>query len=148
MTSFYQLQHCWWHTNFPSVLNDLWKFHITAFNNRKLTKILKCHMTENNACLNIFQLVSLYGNTKHHENAIQYFFLEGLQLWRIAPLYSHFFFFGIWHMQNISEYLTYMRGGGLRSLWLYKKNNKLWDWKNIFTLHIPPDLHTLMTSLF
>jgi hypothetical protein len=33
--------------------------------------------------------------------------------------------------------LSYLRGG-LISLWLYKENNKLWDWKNIFTLHIPP----------
>jgi hypothetical protein len=31
--------------------------------------------------------------------------------------------------------------GRLISLWLYKEN-KLWDWKNIYTLHIPPDLHT------
>jgi hypothetical protein len=38
--------------------------------------------------------------------------------------------------------------GGLISLWLYKENNKLRDRKNIFTLHIPPELHTLMTSLF
>jgi hypothetical protein len=29
-------------------------------------------------------------------------------------------------------------GGGLLSLWLYKENNKLLDWKNVFTLHIPP----------
>jgi hypothetical protein len=28
--------------------------------------------------------------------------------------------------------------GGLISLWLYKENNKLWDWKNVFILHIPP----------
>jgi hypothetical protein len=28
--------------------------------------------------------------------------------------------------------------GELISLWLYKENNKLQDWKNIFTLHIPP----------
>jgi hypothetical protein len=27
---------------------------------------------------------------------------------------------------------------GLISLWLYNENNKLWDWKNVFTLHIPP----------
>jgi hypothetical protein len=27
---------------------------------------------------------------------------------------------------------------GLISLCLYKENNKLWDWKNVFTLHIPP----------
>jgi hypothetical protein len=27
---------------------------------------------------------------------------------------------------------------GLVSLWLYKGNNKLRDWKNVFTLHIPP----------
>jgi hypothetical protein len=27
--------------------------------------------------------------------------------------------------------------GGLISLWLYKENNKLRDWKNVFTLHIP-----------
>jgi hypothetical protein len=26
----------------------------------------------------------------------------------------------------------------LINLWLYKENNKLRDWKNIFTLHIPP----------
>jgi hypothetical protein len=33
--------------------------------------------------------------------------------------------------------------GGLISLWLYKENNKLRDWKNVFTLHIPPwALHT------
>jgi hypothetical protein len=32
--------------------------------------------------------------------------------------------------------------GGLISLWLYKENNKLRDWKNIFTVHIPPELHT------
>jgi hypothetical protein len=36
---------------------------------------------------------------------------------------------------------------GLISLWLYKEN-KLRDWKNVFTLHIPPELHTLMASLF
>jgi hypothetical protein len=41
-----------------------------------------------------------------------------------------------------------MGGGGLISLWLYKENNKLRDWKSVFTLHIPPELHTLMTSLF
>jgi hypothetical protein len=40
------------------------------------------------------------------------------------------------------------RGGGLVSLWLYKENNKLRDWKKVFSLHIPPELHTLMTSLF
>jgi hypothetical protein len=28
--------------------------------------------------------------------------------------------------------------GGLISLWLYKESNKLLDWKNVFTLHIPP----------
>jgi hypothetical protein len=27
--------------------------------------------------------------------------------------------------------------GWLISLWLYKDNNKLWDWKNVFTLNIP-----------
>jgi hypothetical protein len=27
---------------------------------------------------------------------------------------------------------------GLISLWLYKENNKLRDWKHVFTLHIPP----------
>jgi hypothetical protein len=27
---------------------------------------------------------------------------------------------------------------GLISLWRYKENNKLWDLKNVFTLHIPP----------
>jgi hypothetical protein len=41
---------------------------------------------------------------------------------------------------------------GLISLWLYKENNKLRDWKNVFTLHIPPwDPHTydfvVLTSL-
>jgi hypothetical protein len=38
--------------------------------------------------------------------------------------------------------------GGLISLWLYKENNTLRDWKNVFTLNIPPEPHTLMTSLF
>jgi hypothetical protein len=28
--------------------------------------------------------------------------------------------------------------GGLISLWLYKENNKLRDWTNVFTLHILP----------
>jgi hypothetical protein len=28
--------------------------------------------------------------------------------------------------------------GGLISLWLYKESNKLQEWKNIFTLYIPP----------
>jgi hypothetical protein len=41
-----------------------------------------------------------------------------------------------------------IRGGGLINLWLYKENIKLRDWKNIFTLHISPELHTLMTPLF
>jgi hypothetical protein len=27
---------------------------------------------------------------------------------------------------------------GLVSLWLYKENNELRDWENVFTLHIPP----------
>jgi hypothetical protein len=31
-----------------------------------------------------------------------------------------------------------IRKRGLISLWLYKENNKLRDWKNVFTLHIPP----------
>jgi hypothetical protein len=31
-----------------------------------------------------------------------------------------------------------MYEGGLISLWLYKETNKLWDWKNVFTLHISP----------
>jgi hypothetical protein len=36
---------------------------------------------------------------------------------------------------------------GLISLCLYKEKYKLWDWKkNVFTLHIPRELHTLMTS--
>jgi hypothetical protein len=33
--------------------------------------------------------------------------------------------------------LTWIWGGGLISLWLYKENNKLRDWKNVFALHIP-----------
>jgi hypothetical protein len=42
--------------------------------------------------------------------------------------------------------------GGLISLWLYKENNKLRDWKHVFTSHIPPwDPHTydfvVLTSL-
>jgi hypothetical protein len=37
--------------------------------------------------------------------------------------------------------------GRLISLWLYKENNKLRDGKNVFALHIPPELHILMTSL-
>jgi hypothetical protein len=39
-----------------------------------------------------------------------------------------------------------MYEGGLISLWLFKENIKLWDWKNVFTYS--PELHTLMTSLF
>jgi hypothetical protein len=27
---------------------------------------------------------------------------------------------------------------GLINLWLYKETNKLWDWKNVVTLHISP----------
>jgi hypothetical protein len=39
--------------------------------------------------------------------------------------------------------------GGLISLWLYKENNKLRDWEKMYLLYIfPPELHTLMTSLF
>jgi hypothetical protein len=34
------------------------------------------------------------------------------------------------------KHLSYK--GGLISLWLYKENNKLRDWKNVFTLYIPP----------
>jgi hypothetical protein len=35
--------------------------------------------------------------------------------------------------------LSRIRGGwGLICLWFYKKNNKLQDWKNVFTLYIPP----------
>jgi hypothetical protein len=33
---------------------------------------------------------------------------------------------------------TALHKGGLLSLRLYKENNKLQDWKNVFTLHIPP----------
>jgi hypothetical protein len=39
---------------------------------------------------------------------------------------------------------------GQISLWLYKEN-KLWNWKNVFTVHIPPELHThlwLCCSIF
>jgi hypothetical protein len=47
---------------------------------------------------------------------------------------------------HCSDYGSIWRswGGGvnyereLLSLWLYKENNKLRDWKNVFTLHIPP----------
>jgi hypothetical protein len=41
----------------------------------------------------------------------------------ICPSCQNSFFFNI--------------GGGLISLWLYKENNNLRDWKNVFTLHIP-----------
>jgi hypothetical protein len=44
--------------------------------------------------------------------------------------------------------LNYKCEGWLRIVWLYKENNKLRDWKNIFTVHILPELHTLMISLF
>jgi hypothetical protein len=37
---------------------------------------------------------------------------------------------------NLSIYLSTYEG--LISLWLSKENNKLRDWKNVFTLHIPP----------
>jgi hypothetical protein len=48
--------------------------------------------------------------------------------------------------QNTRTFSSITRG--LISLWLYKENNKLRDRKNVFTLHIPSELHTLMTSLF
>jgi hypothetical protein len=32
----------------------------------------------------------------------------------------------------------HIRGGRADKLWLYKENNKLRDWENVFTLHIPP----------
>jgi hypothetical protein len=35
----------------------------------------------------------------------------------------------------------HIQEGALINLWLYKGNNKLQDWKNVFTLHIPLDLH-------
>jgi hypothetical protein len=39
--------------------------------------------------------------------------------------------------------------GELISLWLYKENNKLRDWEKMYLLYIfPPELHTLLTSLF
>jgi hypothetical protein len=38
--------------------------------------------------------------------------------------------------------------GGLVSLWLYKENNKLRDLKMYLLYIFPPELHTLMASLF
>jgi hypothetical protein len=38
-------------------------------------------------------------------------------------------FFIVWTLERVV-------GGGLISLWLYKENNELRDWKNVFTLHI------------
>jgi hypothetical protein len=39
--------------------------------------------------------------------------------------------------------------GELISLWLYKENKKLRDWRKVYLLYIfPPELHTLVTSLF
>jgi hypothetical protein len=57
--------------------------------------------------------------------------------------YLHFFCYqmSIWgrdHFHILLNYIIlsqYMRG--LISLWLYKESNKLLDWKNVFTLHIP-----------
>jgi hypothetical protein len=37
-----------------------------------------------------------------------------------------------------SHQLQIQLRGGLISLWLYKENNKLRDWKNVFTVHTPP----------
>jgi hypothetical protein len=39
---------------------------------------------------------------------------------------------------NNTNHLYGTLRGGLISLWPYKENNKLRDWKNVFTLHIPP----------
>jgi hypothetical protein len=44
-----------------------------------------------------------------------------------------------WSIQVIGS-LIWGEGGPI-SLWLYKENNKLPDWKNVFTVHIPPS-HT------
>jgi hypothetical protein len=39
--------------------------------------------------------------------------------------------------------------GGLISLWLYKEKNKLQNENKIYLLYIsPPELHTLMATLF
>jgi hypothetical protein len=40
-------------------------------------------------------------------------------------------------MAKENDYEKEYEGGELISLWLYKENN-LQDWKNVFTLHIPP----------
>jgi hypothetical protein len=53
---------------------------------------------------------------------------------------------GVSRFESLRRYLRYYllptpQGkyeGALISLWLYKENNKLRDWKNVFTLHIPP----------
>jgi hypothetical protein len=37
-----------------------------------------------------------------------------------------------------SATVAYTKVKGLISLWLYKESNKLRDWKNVLTLHIPP----------
>jgi hypothetical protein len=40
----------------------------------------------------------------------------------------------VFHLSN----LLHLLWRGLISLWLYEANNKLRDWKNVFTLHVPP----------
>jgi hypothetical protein len=39
----------------------------------------------------------------------------------------------LWADPRRTKILVIMRGGGLISLWLYKGNNKLRDWKTVFT---------------
>jgi hypothetical protein len=42
------------------------------------------------------------------------------------------------HSWRSAQEQLYIFMRGLISLWLYKENNKLRDWRNVFTLHIPP----------
>jgi hypothetical protein len=45
-------------------------------------------------------------------------------------------FFSQWAVKKKMRLISFKHMRGLISLWLYKEN-KQWDWKNVFTLHIP-----------
>jgi hypothetical protein len=65
----------------------------------------------------------------------------------LVPYLTYFSIMKIEAVCRCETLMTYYEGG-LISLWLYKEN-KLRDWKKNYLLYIfPPQLHTLMTSLF
>jgi hypothetical protein len=69
--------------------------------------------------------------------------------WRVqSPVYIHHpadslvtAVWSLWHTIQVNPIhlkMCLIYEGGLLSLWLYKENNKLLNWKKVFTLHIPP----------